>query len=287
MFKNVPIQVRKCRLLNTICLTQAHISKATQFGINWILNRNCQFYIHENLDPLHFDSLICTVRPCETQIDMASALISHGAAIRTSSCYLENIKKANESAEVARHLIKRIRKDCDEHVIKSSSELRTFDDFVLFFNMNQTIIPPIERKDSPEDDRPFEVFDPPCNKSPSHEKRAPASVSSVNPIVYEPHPILAHIEKHFSPRQLKESIFHCQTLFVIDPVTILVKPVDVKPPSINIHQHQSYTGILPGLFFKMTENCLKKIKSFIKKLLFFSQIIHRALHFWITNGNAE
>lgn len=212
-----------------------------------ILNQTCKFYIHENLDVLHRNSVICTIQPWYVKFDVASALISYGAAMKMTSSQREIINESKK-AEIRFHLDKRIRRISDEPILKASSDLKSLEDFVEFYETNKTVIPPIkEIDDTAEDQRKFELFDLPRKRNPWNDKRAP-DLMIADRISCEPHPILKHIGQHFRPLQINEPVFYCQTLYVIDPITILVRPeINASPPEIKEPQNKNYDGILPGL----------------------------------------
>lgn len=251
VFKNIPIQVRKCCLLNVACLTPEKMPIIMQIYQKSILNQTCKFYIHENLDVLHRNSVICTIQSWYVKFDVASALISYGAATRMKSSQQEIINVSNK-AEIKFHLDKRIRRISDEPFLKASSDLKSLEDFVEFYGTHKTVIPPIkEIDDTAEDQRKFELFDLPRKRNPWNDKRAP-DLMIADRISREPHPILKHIGQYFRPLQINEindcKSFYCQTLYVIDPITILVRPeINTSPPEIMVPQNKNYDGILPGL----------------------------------------
>lgn len=247
VFKNTPIQVRKCCLLNVACSTPEKIPTIMQIYQKSILCQTCKFYIHENLDVLHRHSVICAIQPWYVKFDVASALISYGSARRMTSSQQEIINDSNK-AEIKFHLDKRIRRISDEPVLKASLELKTLEEFVEFYETHKTVNPPIKEIDiTAEDQRKFELFDRLRKRNPWNDKKAP-DLMIADRISREPHPILKHIGQYFRPLQINEPVFYCRALYVIDPITILVRPeINTSPPEIKEPQSKNYDGILPGL----------------------------------------
>lgn len=251
MFRKDPAQFRKCRLLNVIHPTQVQMKQSVQFANDSILNRNCTILIHDNLDPSQSDSIICTIRSWGSDTDLASSLISHGLAKKAYNYVRDHIEPQNDQANRPRH----IRRDCDDVVLKMSSDLKTFDDFVAFYDKHKAVIPPIVRQtDSLEELRQFDAFDIPHKLKPINKK-----MLNVNPEAHsnvsKPHLMLQHIEKYFKPLRYSAPVFECKPLCVIDPVTILIVPNNVMPPEIEAPPRQHYSGILPGLNMKEIDFC--------------------------------
>lgn len=209
-----------------------------KFTIDMIRRKCCSFYIHDNLDSTHLDSIPCTVRPLNEPLDLATELISYHMVGITS-----NFKREDKFDEDERK-----RNDCDIYVNKvlmPSTELQTFDDFKWFYESKKAIVPTQKSTDWFEDDRKFDIFDP-LQETISWEKNK-LKTTMEKQIECRPHPSIDKITKHFRLSTPKESQFDCYPLFVIDPVTILVVPINATPRRIDIDTNPSSDPLLPGL----------------------------------------
>lgn len=207
-----------------------------------ILNRPCSFYVHDNFDSKFPKSIPCTIWPLNEPLDLASELISYHMVGFSSNFQRKN--KVNEQ--------KRIRNENDKVVFKSKSDLQTVDDFKLYYESKKAVVPliePNEKTDVDEDDRKFEVFDHPSTlKSPPSEIKK-AILTMEKKIECTPHPMIDCIIKHFGLLKPKyqQTTFYCQPLYVMDPITILVVPINTVPTVIDLATEPKRNPLLPGL----------------------------------------
>lgn len=195
-----------------------------------IRGQKCLFNIHDNLDPIRFDSIPCTVRPLTEPLDVASQLISYHMVEITSD--FKRIDKIDAE--------KRIRRQCDETVLLPSSGIKSFDDFKWLYQNRKAVIPPLRSSDFAEDDRKFQVFDLP------HENKT-ETMTLKTQVECKPHPIIDRIIKHFHFLKPNGPAFYCQPLYVIDPITILVIPISAASTEIDIDIKPTRNPLLPGL----------------------------------------
>ncbi|XP_055313250.1 uncharacterized protein LOC129574801 [Sitodiplosis mosellana] len=238
LFKNVPIQVRKCHVQKIklpskkgkICPSRA----VHKFTIDMIRGKTCSFYIHDNLDSTRIDSIPCTVRPLNEPLDLASELVSYHMVGITS-----DFKRTDKFDEE-----KRKRTECDDKVLMPSTELESFDDFKWFYERKKAVIPLRKSTDSAEDNRKFEVFDHSRQMEEPREKNKTVTIVEKQ-IESQPHPLVDKITKHFHLSTPKELAFYCQPLFVIDPITILVVPINAAPRFIDMDTKPTNNPLLP------------------------------------------
>lgn len=207
-----------------------------KFTIDMIRGKNCLFYIHDNLDPIRFDSIPCTVRPLNESIDVASQLISYRMVEIAS-----NFKRIDKI-----DVEKRIRRQCDEPLLIPSTDITSYDDFKMLYQNKKAVIPPLRSTDFVEDDRKFQVFDHPSNvKAPRENKKENITLKA--PIECKPHPIVDQIIKHFHLLKPNEPVFYCEPLYIIDPITILVVPTSTTPIEIDVSTKPTRNPLLPGM----------------------------------------
>lgn len=241
-FENVPIQVHKYHLLNVILPSdERSIQRAKQFAIDTILHQNCSIYIN-SMDFLRPNSISCTIRSLNKQLDVASLLISHGLVE-----ILSNFKREDKLCDV-----KRIRNDSDEAVLKGSNELENIDDFRLFYESKKFVLPLKlnTTKVHPDDERKFEVFDLPLTRCSSNDNDSNI-LRNFND-TFESNPLIDRITEHFKLLELTEQVFRCQPVYIINPVTILVVPDHTKTPNIEARE-EKYNPLLPGIDFDMSK----------------------------------
>lgn len=241
-FNNVPVQVHKCHLHNIILPSdQKSIERAKQFVIDTILGKNCSIYINHT-DLLHPDSISCTIRSLDKQLDVASLLISHGLVDIAS-----NFKRPDKICET-----KRIRNDCDDAVLKNSDELHNVDDVRLFYETKKIVLPvDIKVHQDYENERNFEVFDLPLQRCPLVDKNS--NISRHLNVTFESNPMIESITQHFKLPDMTERMFYCQPVYIVNPVTILVMPDDAKVPHIEAME-QKYNQLLPGIYSSSLAN---------------------------------
>lgn len=222
VFHGVPIQVRKCRLFNIAINSEEQITEAVKFGNESILGEICSFYIHDHLDPLHLDAIICNLRSSNAELDLATLLISNELA-QYGNLLNKPIKFEQCNEE------KRRRKQLDEPIFKPSSELHSYEDFQQFYENNKVTVPVLCAQDELDEqmDRTFEIFERPSKRSPLDEL---TSISDDLVVCNRPHPLIDRITQHFNLLQLDEPTFYCRVLNIIDPITIAIAPNDTNPP---------------------------------------------------------
>lgn len=126
-----------------------------------------------------------------------------------------------------------------------STELETLDDFKWFYESKKVIIPAQKTTNSSEDNRKFDVFAP-LQETISWETNK-SKTKIENHIEYKPHPLIDKVTKYFRLSTPNESQFDCYPLFVIDPITILVVPINATPTPIDIDTTPPTDPLLPGL----------------------------------------
>lgn len=240
--------MRKCYLQEIILpMRNGKISPSRavlKFTIDMIREKCCSFHIHENLDPSRIDSIPCTVWPLNEPLDLASELISYRMV------GIKSKFKGKNNFDVA----KRIRHQCDEVILKPSDQLTTFNEFKSFYESNKVIVPKLKTTDSTDDDRKFEVFEEPRKQKSPHENNenkkeimAEQKQMEYRQFEYKPNPVFDKITKHFRLLKTKKPEFYCQPVYVIDPITILVAPVNAAPTFIDINTKLTENPLLPGI----------------------------------------
>lgn len=229
------MQVRKCRLFNVTFSSTNQTEEAVNYAKKMILHQNCSFYILDNFDPLHFDSIPCNLYSFNAQIDLATQLFSCGLAQYGSSF--------NDNTESNRcDMEKRTRRDIVP--LMDSLQLKTFDDFKLYYETYKLIVP-INRIHE-DDDRIVDKFERLSKRSPLKEK---ASVKQSDDLVKcEPNPMVDRIIEHFTMYRLNECSFACRVLFVVDPITVLIVPANTHPPTIHVDKTPHKYCPLNGTF---------------------------------------
>lgn len=245
IFYDVPIQVRKFRLFNTVTNSEEQMTAAVKFVYETIVGENCSFYIHDHFDPLHLDVITCNVRPLNEKLDLSTRLISNGLA--------QYGHILNKPIKYERDEEKRRRKQSEEPILKSSSELHSSNDFQTFYENNKVIVPVLSAQYQMDDarlDRTFEIFERPSRRCPLNEV-----TSTVEDLVVcdHPYPLIERITQHFTLLQLDEPIFYCRVLKVIDPITIAIVPNDTNPPpKIDVFDSQNKYFPMQGIHFLLS-----------------------------------
>lgn len=261
MFVDVPIQVRKCRLFNVTFASDEQRMEAVKFAKDLILGESCSFYIHDNFDPVDFESIPCNLCPRNAQIDLTTQLMS-----RKLAQYAQFLNHSNKTGQVDMER----RKRRDKRLLKDSSELKTFDDFKLFYENNKTDVP--DYKQIADDKRTYEGFERPSKRCPLDENTSSNQSLLDDTGNEEPHPMVDRITNHFTMLRLNEPTFYCRVLYIIDPVTVLIVPLNTQLPTIDVaNTHQKYFP-LQGLnhTFWIIFDCLS----------FVSIEIHSICYFW-------
>lgn len=242
-FIEVPIQTRKCHLWNVNLIADEQTVKAIELANRMICNQTSTFHIHDNIDPLHFDSAACSVRPLKSQLDLSSRLILCGL-VQYRAHSTDSGKSSSVADEI--HMEKRVRKKSDDAILKNSSELLTIEDFEQFYEVNNIDIPVkvIENitTDTVIDNRAFEIFDSPSKRCPFSETVAPDLE-----VFFDAHPFVDRITDHFTLLNVTELAFYCRPVYIMDPVTILIEPLDSQPPPIEQIEKQSKYFPMQGL----------------------------------------
>lgn len=235
---DIPIQVKKCHLSNVILISERQTREARELCNQLICNELCGIYIHDNDDVQHYDSIACSVQSLNVPLDLSSLLISRGLVQHKS----HSNRKFNEIGQVQVDS-KRIRNQSDEPITKNSSELRNYEDFQEFYrahkaknSMDKTSESSftndnISDIENDEDGRIFEIFEPLPSRIPSCENLQENRTNAIATAAAL-HPIVDRISEHFKLMTMKRSVFHCRCACIIDPVTILIEPPDVKRPPI-------------------------------------------------------
>lgn len=239
-FMDVPIQVIKCHLFNTKILPHCHM-KVKNLCEKMIIGENCSFFIHDHLAS-NINAIFCDIRPLNASFDIVTRLISHNFVKRDP-----NYKKLYEMNQEA--MEKRYRKQSDVAVLIDSSELQTIDDFQQFYETKKAIIPPINTDDSIDDhiDHELDIFERPSKRC-ALDKSNPIEH---NFIINQSHHLLDQITRYFTLLPLTESNFHCRVLYIIDPVTILITPIDVNPQIIEPKQPYEKSISFEGKHFSL------------------------------------
>lgn len=231
-FTEVPIQVRKCRVLNFVPYSGDNIDLSTQAlkrDISLIIGHSCTFYIHDHLNQLDLDSILCTVCPLNGQLDLASSLITQGLA-ENEVFFGKQVKFNTE---------KRHRREC----VGVARELLTLDDFKSYYDSNKVNIPRSEVQSNVEDEYKYEIFDFPCRRSVLDGD----SMKSTTNYIKNEHHIIDRITEYFDLLQLNYPTIFCWPFYVVDPITVLIKPVDTQPPTIRVTEKQEKYVPLQGL----------------------------------------
>lgn len=225
VFVDIPIQARKFHLPDVTLISEGQTAKAVDLCSQLIGNQSSTFYIHDNIDSMHVESMACSVQSLKMQLDLSSLLISLGFVQ-----YKPHFSGKNEySAADKFQMEKRIRKKSDEPMRMDSSELLTIEDFEDFYEDHKAEIPVEIEVDTAvcgDDNQTFEIFSSPSRRNPLG-KTVPVEVPN------DPHPMVDRITEHFSLLEVKEKTFHCRPVYIMDPITILVEVDDgYGPPNI-------------------------------------------------------
>lgn len=176
-----------------------------------IYNQMCGIYIHDNDDKQQNDSIACSVQSLNVPLDLASLLISRGLVQHKS----HSNRKFDEAVDS-----KRIRKQSDEPITKSSLELQSFENFQEFYRAHKAKHSLKKASDSrntsdiDDDNRIFDIFKPLSGRVPPCEN---AHVMRTNAVVgaAAPHPIVDRITEHFKLMTMKRSVFQCRCACII------------------------------------------------------------------------
>lgn len=188
-------------------------------------NQTCTFYVHDNIDCMHFESIACSVQSPTMQLDLSSLLISLGLAQ-----YKPHFSGKNEFSTTDKfQMEKRIRKKSDEAIRKESSELLTIEDFEEFYDDHKVEIPiaiEVDTADCNDGSQTFEIFKQLSRRNPLGKT---VSIELPN----DTHPFVDRILEHFSLLSVTESTFYCRPVYIMDPYTVLVEVDDAhSPPAI-------------------------------------------------------
>lgn len=220
-FVDVPIQARKFYLPDVILISEGQTVKAVDLCNELIGNQTSTFYIHDNIDSVHIESIACSVQSLKMQLDLSSLLISHGLVQ-----YKPHLSIKNESSTVDTFQAeKRIRKKSDEPMRMESSKLLTIEDFEEFYEDYWAETPveiEVNTAVCDDDNRIFEIF-----KSPS--RRNPLGKTAIVDVPNDAHPFVDRITEHFSLLNVTEPTFYCRPVYIMDPITILVEVDDAHP----------------------------------------------------------
>lgn len=220
-FADIPIQVRKCHLSNVDLISDQHTEQARELCNRLICNQLCCIYIHDNCDvKQNYASVACSLQSLNVPLDLASLLISK-----------ELVQLKTHSIRNSQADFKRTRNASDDPIIKSSSELRSMKDFEVFYAKHRARTPRHELNNGDhvnhDDDRCFELFDPPVKSLRLMEKG-----SEKQTIAAAAHPIVDLITEHFKFMTMKKTSFFSRCVCIMDPVTVLIESPGAKPFAI-------------------------------------------------------
>lgn len=287
-FADIPVQVRRCHLSNVILISDKQTQEAKAVCTRLICNQLCGIYIHDNADVEHHGSIACSIQSSNVPLDLSSLLISHGLVQHKAHSEHKNWTAKFQAGS------KRIRKESDEPITKNSSELHNYEDFCEFYRTHKAKNPMFESNDNSNandddingvdndnDSRIFEVFEPPNKRSPLdediHDKRTDV-------VGFGSHPMVDCITEHFKLMTIKKSAFDCRCVFIVDPVTILIEPLDVKPLTIDRVEEQTKYFPLQGRMMFCTINitfqCLMSLFFFHLKQIEKSPVIAYEKYAW-------
>lgn len=237
-FAEIPIQVKKFHLSGITLISDQKTAEARAFCSKLLCNQFCVVYVHDNDDVEHHDSIACAIQLLNLPLDLASLLISRGFV---------QYKLHSDEARKSQIDSKRIRQPSEEPIIKNRSELKSFEDFEEFYRTHKAKNPldksmdtsytTDNNKENDSDNRVFEIFEPVAIWSPV----AVWENAQEKPPTATPHPILDRITQHFTLMTVKRSAFECRCACIIDPVTLLIKLLNVKPTIIhNVDEQSTY-----------------------------------------------
>lgn len=248
-FVDIPIQVIKCHLSNVNLISDDKTENAKELCNRFIYNQLCIICIHDKVDMEQSESLACNIQSLNIPLDLSSVLISQELVQYKAHSY----RKFDKVIEYKKVDFKRTRSESDVSVIKDSSELHTYQDFKDFFRSHMAINPMYDENNSHENDndddgdddesRIFEIFEPQSKRWGEKVHKRPTNNFSVAAT----HPTVDRITEHFKLMNINKSAFMCRCVYIMDPVTLLIKLPDMKPLKIDRFDEQLKYFPLEGM----------------------------------------
>lgn len=238
-----------CHLSNVVRISDDQTAKAKELCNHLIYNQLCVVSIHDNGDAEHSESLACNIQSRNVPLDLSSLLISHGLVQHKPHSY-RKFDEATKSQED----FKRIRMESDEPIQKDSSDLHNYEDFEELYRFHMAMNPmDVENghanddfDDYDDDSRIFDTFEPPSKRNPWGEKK---HRGRTNDWVAAPNLIIDRITEHFKLMSINRSVFECRCVYIVDPVTLLIRLPDMKPLKIDRIDEQPEYCPLEGIGF--------------------------------------
>lgn len=181
----------------------------------YICHKECYIFVHDS-DDLPESPLLCRIQPTQYSLDAATFLIQHHKALRIDRSNGENDNNSTE------HLSKRSNNNKSPPLKIDHSKIQNVDDLRSGFQFNKILLPVQCEKDNGEDDDLFQLDHSLVNL---HQYRKEGA-AILNESTFSPDPTIVTITSHFKLMQLdaNQSVFKCRIVYVIDPITVLIKP---------------------------------------------------------------
>lgn len=180
----------------------------------YICHKECNIFVHDS-DDLPGSPLLCRIQPTQYSLDAATFLIQHHKALRIE-------RGDGQSGNSTEHLSKRSDKNKSPPLKIDHSKIQNVDDLRSGFQFNKILLPDRCKKEYGGDDDPFQLDHSLVNLQ--HRKQVEAQIS--NESTFSADPTIVMIQSHFKLMTLDahQPVFKCQIIYVIDPVTVLIKP---------------------------------------------------------------
>lgn len=218
LYDDVPIMLYKLRL-NSIKpksksgkWSKDFIETLTQY----ICHKECNIFIHDS-DNLPKSPLLCRIQPTQYSLDAATFLIQHHKALRIER---SNVK-SDSSTE---HLSKRSDNNKSPPLKIDHSKIQNLDDLRSGFQFNKILLPNQCEKDYGRGDDSFQLDHSLVNLNQNRKQVGAQGIQ--NESTLSPDPTIVTITSHYKLMQLdsNQPQFKCQIVYVIDAVTVLIKP---------------------------------------------------------------
>lgn len=192
----------------------------------YICHKECNIFVHDS-DDLPETPLLCRIQPTQYLLDAATFLIQHQKALR--------IERSNgESNSLTEHLSKRSDNNKSPPLNIDHSKIQNVDDLRSGFQYNKILLPDRCEKDYGAEDDPFQLDHSLVNVHQYQKQLATQKIS--NESTFGVDPTILTITSHFKLMQLdaNQPVFKCQIVYVIDPITVLIKPKYADEEEINV-----------------------------------------------------
>lgn len=195
----------------------------------YICHKECNIFVHDS-DNLPESPLLCRIQPTQYSLDAATFLIQHHKALRIE-------RGDGQSGNSTEHLSKRSDKNKSPPLKIDHSKIQNVDDLRSGFQFNKILLPDGCKEEYGGDDHPFKFDHSLVNLQQYHShskqvvitspysKQVEAQISNESTFSADPTIVMIFCN-HFKLMQLDadQPVFKCQIIYVIDPVTVLIKP---------------------------------------------------------------